>query len=131
MSGFDDLGDGVRKIFLAGVGAVALGAEKSQEVVSDLVKKGELTVEQGKMVNEELRQKFRDATDDASQAMLTAKLKAMSSEERAAWVSNVQNIASKLDAETVEVEVESDGEAKDGEAKDGAAKDAEGDGEDK
>lgn len=126
MSGFDDLGDGVRKIFLAGVGAVALGAEKSQEVVSDLVKKGELTVEQGKMVNEELRQKFRDATDDASQAMLTAKLKAMSSEERAAWVSNVQNIASKLDAETVEVEVESDDEAKDG-----SAKDAEGDGEDK
>lgn len=126
MSGFDDLGDGVRKIFLAGVGAVALGAEKSQEVVSDLVKKGELTVEQGKTVNEELRQKFRDATDDASQAMLTAKLKAMSSEERAVWVSNVQNIVSKLDAETVEVEVESDDEAKDG-----AAKDAEGDGEDK
>lgn len=53
--------------------------------------------------------------------MLTAKLKAMSSEERAAWVSNIQNIASKLDAETVEVEVESDGEAKD----------VEGDGEDK
>jgi len=125
MSGFDDLGDGVRKIFLAGVGAVALGAEKSQEVVSDLVKKGELTVEQGKMVNEELRQKFRDATDDASQAMLTAKLKAMSSEERAAWVSNVQNIASKLDAETVEVEVEDDA------AKGDEAKDAEGDGEDK
>ena len=71
-------------------------------------------------------QKFRDVTDDASQAMLTAKLKAMSSEERAAWVSNVQNIASKLDAETVEVEVENDDEAKDG-----AAKDAEGDGEDK
>lgn len=125
MSGFDDLGDGVRKIFLAGVGAVALGAEKSQEVVSDLVKKGELTVEQGKAVNEELRQKFRDVTDDASQAMLTAKLKAMSSEERAAWVSNVQNIASKLDAETVEVEVEDDA------AKGDEAKDVEGDGEDK
>ena len=126
MSGFDDLGDGVRRIFLAGVGAVALGAEKSQEVVSDLVKRGELTVEQGKAVNEELRQKFRDATDDAAQAMLTAKLKAMSSEERAAWVSNVQNIASKLDAETVEVEVEGDDAAKD----DGA-KDVEGDDEDK
>ena len=126
MGGFDDLGERVRTSLLAGVGGVAWGAEKSQEVVSDLVKKGELTVEQGKTVNEELRQKFRDATDDASQAMLTAKLKAMSSEERAAWVSNVQNIASKLDAETVEVEVESDDEAKDG-----AAKDAEGDGEDK
>ena len=121
-----DFGDGLRKVFLAGVGALATTVEKSQEIVDDLVKKGELTVEQGKTVNEELRQKFRDATDDASQAMLTAKLKAMSSEERAAWVSNVQNIASKLDAETVEVEVESDDEAKDG-----AAKDAEGDGEDK
>ena len=43
MSAFDDLGEGVRKIFLAGVGAVALSAEKSQQLVNDLVKKGELT----------------------------------------------------------------------------------------
>ena len=35
------LGEGIRKILLAGVGAVAMGAEKSQELVEELVKKGE------------------------------------------------------------------------------------------
>ena len=68
MSGFDDLGDGVRKIFLAGVGAVALGAEKSQEVVSDLVKKGELTVEQGKALNAELKHKVQEAKEASEEA---------------------------------------------------------------
>lgn len=42
-----DFGDGLRKVFLAGVGALATTVEKSQEIVDDLVKKGELTVEQG------------------------------------------------------------------------------------
>ncbi len=52
-----DFTDGIKKIFLAGVGAVATTAEKSKEVVDDLVKKGELTVEQGKQLNEELKHK--------------------------------------------------------------------------
>ena len=43
-----NFGDGLRKVFLAGVGALATTVEKSQEIVDDLVKKGELTVEQGK-----------------------------------------------------------------------------------
>ena len=44
-----------KNIFLAGVGATAYSFEKAQELVDDLVKKGELTVQQGKVVNEELR----------------------------------------------------------------------------
>ena len=44
-----NFGDGLRKVFLAGVGALATTVEKSQEIVDDLVKKGELTVEQGKV----------------------------------------------------------------------------------
>ncbi|MFQ9971832.1 aspartyl beta-hydroxylase [Coprobacillus cateniformis] len=40
---------------MAGIGAVAVTAEKSKEVVEQLVKKGELTVEQGKVLNEELK----------------------------------------------------------------------------
>ena len=43
-----NFGDGLRKVFLAGVGALATTVEKSQEIVDDLVKKGELTVEQGR-----------------------------------------------------------------------------------
>ena len=50
-----DFGDGLRKVFLAGVGALATTVEKSQEIVDDLVKKGELTVEQGKALNAELK----------------------------------------------------------------------------
>ena len=48
MADFDLLGDGLRKVLLAGIGALATGYEKSSELVDELVKKGEITVEQGK-----------------------------------------------------------------------------------
>ena len=32
-------GDGIKKFFLAGVGAVAITAEKGQEIIGELVKK--------------------------------------------------------------------------------------------
>ncbi len=49
------IGDGLHKVLLAGIGALATGVEKGQEIVDGLVKKGELTVEQGKIFNTELR----------------------------------------------------------------------------
>lgn len=55
-----DLGDGLRKVFLAGVGALATTVEKGQEIVDELVKKGELTVEQGKTLNTELKRKMAE-----------------------------------------------------------------------
>lgn len=54
----------LKKILLAGVGAVAISAEKSKEVVDTLVKKGELTVEQGKVINEELRRNVKEKLND-------------------------------------------------------------------
>ncbi|WP_333813735.1 hypothetical protein [Muricomes intestini] len=51
-----ELSEGLKKIFLAGVGAVATTAETAKDVVDTLVKKGELTVDQGKVLNEELKQ---------------------------------------------------------------------------
>ena len=60
------LTDTFRKIFLAGVGAVALGAEKSKAAIDSLVEKGELTVEQGKVLNQELKHKIVDAAADAA-----------------------------------------------------------------
>ena len=41
----DRLGEDVKKVLLAGIGAAALTAEKSKDVIDELVKKGELTVE--------------------------------------------------------------------------------------
>ena len=46
-----ELGEGIKKILLAGIGTAAVTAEKSKEVLDELVKKGELTVEQGKVLN--------------------------------------------------------------------------------
>ena len=39
-SAMPDFGEGLRKVFLAGVGAIAATAEKGQELVNDLVKRG-------------------------------------------------------------------------------------------
>ena len=42
----DALGAEMKKILLAGIGAVALTTEKAKDLVDDLVNKGEITVEQ-------------------------------------------------------------------------------------
>ena len=47
-----EISDGLRKIFLAGVGAVATTADAAKDLVDQLVKKVELTVEKGKVLNE-------------------------------------------------------------------------------
>lgn len=57
-------GEDLRKLLLMGIGAVAVTAEKSKEVVDELVKKGELTVEQGKVLNEELKRNIKDKIKD-------------------------------------------------------------------
>lgn len=109
MAFFDDVSEGVKKAFLAGVGAVAIGAEKSQELVDDLIRKGELTVEQGKNLNEELSRKVRETADSASDEVLRNKFRGMSVEERAAWIERARKISDDLEAEDV-VEVEVEGE---------------------
>ncbi|MSU02472.1 hypothetical protein FYJ83_13500 [Tissierella sp. DSM 105185] len=47
--------DMIRRIFLAGIGTLALTYEKSNEMIQNLVEKGKITVEQGKELNEELK----------------------------------------------------------------------------
>jgi polyhydroxyalkanoate synthesis regulator phasin len=78
-------GDGIKTFFLAGVGAVALTAEKSQEIIADLVKKGELTVEQGKDLNKDLQRSFKESMDKKGVNIdeLSQKLSKMSADELA------------------------------------------------
>lgn len=61
----EQLGEGIRKLILAGVGAVAVTKEKSEAVVRELIKKGELTVEQGKVLNEELKHNVEKKIKDS------------------------------------------------------------------
>ena len=77
-----------KRVFLAGVGAVALTAEKSRELVNELVAKGEMTVEQGKVINEELKRdvggKVRSVVDSVippAAVPVTEKMESMSPEE--------------------------------------------------
>lgn len=56
-----DLGENLRRLILAGVGVAAVTKEKGADVLNELVKKGELTIEQGKVLNEELKHNIKDA----------------------------------------------------------------------
>ncbi len=75
--------DGIKTFFLAGVGAVALTAEKSQAIIADLVKKGELTVEQGKELNKDLQRGFKETMEQKGVNIdeLSQKISKMSTEE--------------------------------------------------
>lgn len=63
MGGFSE---DLKKLLLAGIGAAAITLEKSKEMVDILVQKGELTVEQGRVLNEELRRKIREKAAEAA-----------------------------------------------------------------
>ena len=60
----EKLGNGLKKVLLAGIGAVAVTGEKSKELLDEMVKKGELTVEQGKALNEELKHNIKSTVKD-------------------------------------------------------------------
>ena len=91
------LGDGVKKVLLAGIGTAAVTAEKSKEVLDKMAERGEAAVEQGKVLNEELKhtvkEKVRSAVGEAepSTDSILKSLDTMSPEDIAA-------IKAKLDA---------------------------------
>jgi polyhydroxyalkanoate synthesis regulator phasin len=59
------ISDELKRVWLAGVGAMAVTGEKAEEIIEKLVKKGEITVEQGKELNEELKRKTREKMKDS------------------------------------------------------------------
>ncbi len=69
----DKIGEGLKKIVLAGIGATAITGEKAQEVLNQLVEKGELTVEQGKALNEELKHNAEEKKAKQQKAQQTKK----------------------------------------------------------
>lgn len=75
-----DLGNDLKNILLAGIGAVAVTAEKADEVIKELVKKGEITLEQGKALNEELKHRVKKAPSASKTGM---DVEQMTPEERA------------------------------------------------
>lgn len=56
----DQITSGLRKLILAGIGAAAIAKEKGGEVLDALSMRGEVTVEQGRVLNEELKRNLKE-----------------------------------------------------------------------
>lgn len=87
------IADGLRDMFLVSVGAVAMGAEKSKEMVDQLIAKGESTVGQGKQLNVELKHQAVNATSGLREDSIAAQLSVMTKEERDAFAAKVAEMA--------------------------------------
>lgn len=62
-----EFSEDLKKIFYAGVGAIALSEEKAKSIFEELVRRGEIAVEHGKVVNEELKHDIRKAKREFEQ----------------------------------------------------------------
>ena len=79
----DRLSDSMKKIILAGIGAAATTSEKTKEILDDLVAKGELTVEQGKVLNEELKHRGKQTCGEEKKTDVKEILNGLTPEQRA------------------------------------------------
>ena len=100
------LGDGFKGIFLAGIGAVAIGAEKGKELVDQLVARGETTVEQGKQINTELKHRASNLESSIRRDTIEARMSMMSPDERVEFANIVREMADTANAKDAEAAAE-------------------------
>jgi len=55
--------DQLTRVILAGIGAAAISNEKGKELVDSWVERGEITVERGKVINEQLKKEVKAKVD--------------------------------------------------------------------
>ena len=97
-----ELGEGLKKILLVGIGTAAVTAEKSKEILDELVKKGELTVEQGKTAADSVKESAARKND---QEELKATISRLTPEQLAAVKAQIERMqaeAAEEKAETAE-----------------------------
>ena len=95
----DSTNNPLQQIFLAGVGALAIGAEKSQEILNDLVAKGQITVDQGKDIANDLSKQTKDDVAKVRDDIISAHMKTMTPEERDEFANRVAELAASIDDE--------------------------------
>ena len=100
----EKISDSMKKILLAGIGAAATTAEKSKEILDDLVKKGELTVEQGKVLNEELKHNVKQTFQKDEEKDPQDVLKGMTPEQIAA----LKDAIAQMETEEAQPEAEAE-----------------------
>ena len=102
-----ELGEGLKKILLVGIGTAAVTEEKSKEILDKLVKKGELTVEQGKVLNQELKHNIKSTVKTAADSVKESAARKNDQEELKATISKLtpeQLAAVKAQIESMQAE---------------------------
>ena len=98
-----ELGEGLKKILLVGIGTAAVTAE----ILDELVKKGELTVEQGKVLNQELKHNIKSTVKTAADSVKESAARKNDQEELKATISRLtpeQLAAVKVQIERMQAE---------------------------
>lgn len=106
----NNLSEAFQSIFLAGVGALSIGGEKAKEVIDGLVERGQVTVDEGLRMNEELKHKAANGVNKVREETIRAYVRSLSPEERVAFAEQMAAIAREMDQEA-EDEVVVDAEA--------------------
>ena len=89
--------DPIRQVFLAGIGALAIGAEKSQQLVNQLVEKGKMTVDEGKSISADLTSQAEENFDKVRRDIIEAHMKTMTKEQRDDFAAQVAEMAANID----------------------------------
>ena len=120
----EKLTDGLKKVVLAGIGTVAVTAEKSKEIIDEMAKRGQQTVEQGKVLNQELKHNIKETVKKTvggtaevpSQEALAAMLDQMTPEQIAELKEKLAAAEEAKTAEKADKEAETAEEKEAGEA---------------
>ena len=87
----------LKNMLLAGIGTVSYSYEKGEEIVKDLIERGEITVNQGKQLNEELkRQKSGDKNQSKSDSITVEQLKEMLAGLNLATKDDIQELEKRI-----------------------------------
>lgn len=100
-----NLGETFQNIFLAGVGALSIGGEKAKAVIDDLVERGQVTVDQGRKMNEELKHKAAEGASKVREESIRAYVKSLTPEERTAFAEQMAQIAREMEEQEAADEV--------------------------
>ena len=81
-----------KKIMLLGIGVMAMTYEKANALVNELVEKGQITVNQGKQLNEELKRVMNN-----NQSCTDSSIKSYIDSLNLATKSDIDNLARRID----------------------------------
>lgn len=85
--------DLLKKVILAGIGTLSLTYEKANALVKELIEKGQITVEQGKQINEELKRVM-----DNKQPSVESKIEEYINSLNLATKSDIENLTKRIEA---------------------------------